>query len=254
MEERLVVGETALRARDQVDDLGRVGRDHAGARVLLRPVLEVEADVRNRLEVEPQRANRLDADLDRALLRVRRLERRQPPQPGDMRARRHVGALRAEQPLEPALAQPRVLRGGGVRRRRSTPSSSRSEICFSASFRATASRSPESPPSRSSRAASSSRRCSLKPRVELPQARQLVALSVLREDGQLRLGRPQRELLAVERQPGRQHRVLERVLTGSDLGLDDAGLARSAQPVEALLLVSVRCLRLGRTERSSWSR
>ncbi len=53
VEKRLVVGETSLRARDQVDDLGSVGCDHAGSRALLRPVLEVEADVRNRLESNP---------------------------------------------------------------------------------------------------------------------------------------------------------------------------------------------------------
>ena len=78
--ERLVVGEAALRARDQVHDLRRVRRDHAGARVLLRPVLEVEADVRDRCHVEAERASRREADVDRALLRIRRLERRQPAQ------------------------------------------------------------------------------------------------------------------------------------------------------------------------------
>ena len=67
VEEGLVVGEATLRARDQVDDLRRVGGDHAGPRALLRPVLEVEADVRDRLELEPERAHRLEADLDGAL-------------------------------------------------------------------------------------------------------------------------------------------------------------------------------------------
>ena len=56
VQERLVVVEAALGARDQVDDLRRVGRDHAGARRLLRPVVEVEPDVRLGLEVEPERA------------------------------------------------------------------------------------------------------------------------------------------------------------------------------------------------------
>ena len=75
VEEGLIVGETTLRPRDQVDDLRRVGSDHASPRALLRPVLEVEADVRDRLEVEPERADGCDRDLDRALPRVGRLER-----------------------------------------------------------------------------------------------------------------------------------------------------------------------------------
>ena len=116
MEERLIVGEPALRARDQVDDLRRVGRDHASARVLLWPILEVEPAVRDRPEIEAQRANRLDTHLDGAVLGVRRLERREAPQPAEVRARGQLGVRRAEQALEPTLAQPRVLVAGGVRR------------------------------------------------------------------------------------------------------------------------------------------
>ena len=78
VEERLVVGETTLRARDQVHDLRRVRRDHTGARILLRPVFGVESDVRDRRHVEPECERRRQGDLDGALLRVRRLERREP--------------------------------------------------------------------------------------------------------------------------------------------------------------------------------
>ena len=75
VEERLVVREASLRARDQVHDVRRIGRDDAGARILLRPVLGVEPDVRDRRHVEPERQRRGQADVDGALLRVRRLER-----------------------------------------------------------------------------------------------------------------------------------------------------------------------------------
>jgi hypothetical protein len=49
--------------------------DHAGARRLLRPVVQVEADIRVVLEVEAEPLDRVHADLDRALLGVGRLER-----------------------------------------------------------------------------------------------------------------------------------------------------------------------------------
>ena len=57
VEERLVVVEAALGARDEVDDARRVGRDHAGARRLLWPVLEVGADPVLGLEVEAEGAS-----------------------------------------------------------------------------------------------------------------------------------------------------------------------------------------------------
>jgi hypothetical protein len=51
--------------------------------------------------------------------------------------------------------------------------------------------------------------------VELPhQLAELVSLPVLRDDGEPRLRRPQRHLLAVEGQPGCENRVLELVLAG----------------------------------------
>ena len=56
VQERLVVVQAALRARDQVDDLRRIRRDHARARRLLRPVVEVEPDVLVVLHVEAELA------------------------------------------------------------------------------------------------------------------------------------------------------------------------------------------------------
>jgi hypothetical protein len=75
VQEGLVVVEAALGPRDQVHDARRIRRDHAGARRLLRPVVEVEADIRVVLEVEAEALDRVHADLDGAFLRVRRLER-----------------------------------------------------------------------------------------------------------------------------------------------------------------------------------
>ena len=116
VQEGLVVVEAALRARDQVDDLRRVGRDHAGPRRLLRAVVEVELDVRLRLEVEAEPRERVHADLDRLLLRVDALERREPAHVGGVVRGRRLLALGAEQPLEPALAQVGVGIGGSVAR------------------------------------------------------------------------------------------------------------------------------------------
>src|SRR6266487_3813106 len=95
----------AWRARDQVDDLRRVGGDHAGARRFLRPVVEIELDVRLRLEVEAETRKRVHANRDRALPGVDALERRQPAEVGDVEGARHLLALGAEQPFEPALPQ-----------------------------------------------------------------------------------------------------------------------------------------------------
>ena len=92
--ERLIVGDAALRARDQVHDVGRIRGDHAGARILLRPVLEIELDVRDRGHVEAERLHARHAHVDRALLRVRRLERRQTAEIVHVRVRRQRVALR----------------------------------------------------------------------------------------------------------------------------------------------------------------
>ena len=108
VQERLVVVQPALRARDQVDDRRRVGRDHAGPRRLLRPVVEVGPDVRVAGEVEAELLQRLEADVGRALLRVRRLERREPAHVRHVVRPRLVVALRPEHALEPRLAQAQV--------------------------------------------------------------------------------------------------------------------------------------------------
>src|SRR4029453_18092185 len=91
-------------SRDQVHDARRIRRDHAGAWRLLRPVVEIEADVRLVLEVEAEALDRVHADLDGAVLRVRRLERGETPQVGDVVRGRHLCALRAEHPPDPAVA------------------------------------------------------------------------------------------------------------------------------------------------------
>ena len=54
VQERLVVVEAALGARDQMDDVRRIGGDDARARGLLRPVVEVEPDPGRALDVEAQ--------------------------------------------------------------------------------------------------------------------------------------------------------------------------------------------------------
>ncbi len=157
-----------------------------------------------------------------------------------MRARRHVGALRTEQPLEPVPAQPRVLVCDRVR----CPAQDVLELAqrdlllgLVPGDRVALAREAavEVVAGDQQLAALPVETC-----VDLPhQLAELVALRILREDGEPRLRRPQRQLLPVERQPRREDRVLELVLARCEVGLDDAGLARPAQAVEALQLVSV---------------
>ena len=71
VQKRLVVGEPAHGARDQVHDLRRICRDHTGAGSLLRPVVEVELDVRLGGHVEPERTDGGQTDFRRTVLRVR---------------------------------------------------------------------------------------------------------------------------------------------------------------------------------------
>ena len=54
VEEGLVVVQAPLGARDQMDDVRRVGGDHTGARRLLRPIVEVELDPRVAGQVEAE--------------------------------------------------------------------------------------------------------------------------------------------------------------------------------------------------------
>src|SRR5262249_51870611 len=77
---------------------------HACARRFLRTVVEVEPNRRLR-EVEAERRDRLETDLRRSLLRVDRLERREPANVGEVRGGGLRIALGAEQPREPLLAQ-----------------------------------------------------------------------------------------------------------------------------------------------------
>ena len=97
---------------------------------------------------------------------------------------------------------------------------------------------------------SSSRRPSLKLESSCAcELAELFAFRVLREDSELRLGGPQRHLLAGEGQPCSEERVREVVLTRGELGVDDPALARLAQPVEALGLVRLGRGGLGRAQR-----
>src|SRR3954471_9740563 len=57
------------------------------------------------------------------------------------------------------------------------------------------------------------------------EAAELVAVLVAAEHGELCLRRAQRQLLALELDPRRQDRVLERVLACGQLGRDEPGLA-----------------------------
>ena len=69
---------------------------------------------------------------------------------------------------------------------------------------------------------------------------ELLALGVGVQDRQPRLGRPQRQLLALVRQPRGELGVLEGVLALDELGGDDPALADLAQAVELLALVALR--------------
>src|SRR5687768_17638335 len=50
--------QSTLGSRDQVDDLRRIGCDHAGPRRLLRAVVEIEANVPVRGQIEAERRER----------------------------------------------------------------------------------------------------------------------------------------------------------------------------------------------------
>ena len=98
VQERLVVGEAALGASDQVDDAGRVGGDDARPGVLLRAIVEVEPDPLVGVEVETELRQRRQADRHRPLLRVGVGQRREPSDVGDVSGRGLVLALLAEDP------------------------------------------------------------------------------------------------------------------------------------------------------------
>ena len=146
VQERLIVVETALGARDQMDDLRRVARDHTCARRLLRTVVEIELDVRLRHQVEAERGRE-----SRGRSRSRGPSCRSP------RAARAGACTRCGSSTESRGARRRAARANhfsrsapkarvGSRRSRASSArdSSRSEMSFSSSLRSTASAIPES--------------------------------------------------------------------------------------------------------------
>ena len=235
VEERLVVVEAALGARDQVHDARRVGGDDARARRLLRAILEIGADPLLRVEIEAERAERREADLDASLLRVRGLERREP-------------------------ADPRHVRDAGVSSR-SGPSrrSSQRSRCGVNAARALDPRLVDGVEDRPERdallvlvarngigdardvglelVASGEQRAPLvvERRGDVEhRLTERVAACVLGLDREPSLRRPERQLVAVPRHPGGEQRVLERVLPRGELAVDDAVLAREPQPGDRL--------------------
>ena len=240
VEEGLVVVEAALRSGDQVHDLRRVRGDDAGARRLLRAVVEVELDARLVREVEAEVRERVHAHLDGAILRVRALERRQPAHVRDVERGRSRLALVAEEPLEPAVAQDRVVAGalvaglgelGGELAQRDSllvlvaldrvgdSGEVGRELVLVAQEVAPA-------------------LVELRGSVGLDVA-ELVTVAVLGHDRELRLSRTQRHLLALERDALGQDRVLELVLALGELLVGHTALAGEAQPRDPLPLVAV---------------
>src|SRR6476469_393058 len=231
----LVVVQPARGARDQLHDLRRGARDHACARRFLGTVVQVELDVGLLVQVEAERDERLQGDLRRAVLRVRRLERRQTAHPGGVVARRDVGTVVAEQSCEPGRAKRLVALGRIDARLVQRPrelAEGDSLLLLVALERAGDSR---------------QRGRELLGRAQEVQTvvvergarlgldrTELLALGVLREHRQLRLGVPERHLLALEGDAGREQAILELVLTLRELGVDEAGLAGLAQAIEQL--------------------
>ena len=210
VQERLVVVEPTLRPRDQVDDPGRVGRDHARPGRLLRPVVEVEPDAGDVLDVEAEPLERLDAHRHAAILRVRALERREPPQVARVVRGRHVVAVRTEQ-------RARTSGRAAARRPWQRPcwpprARARARAARSPSPRRSARprrRSPESSASSSSDAVSSARRSSLKRGVlGVVELAQLVAVAVAGQDGKLCLCCAERQLLPAPAEADREQPVL----------------------------------------------
>ena len=156
---------------------------------------------------------------------------------------RNVVAVRAEQLLEPALPEALVRAGRGRLAASSARSSSCSEMPLSSAFRAIGSGSPVSSASSASPAASSSRRSSLKRALAaFASVAELVALAVIGQHRQLRLGGPQRQLLSLPLHARGENPVLELVFARGEVGGDDPLLARLAQPVQELAVVAGRGL------------
>ena len=187
----------------------------------------------------------------RALLRVRRLERREPAHVRAVERRRHVVALGAEQPVEPALAQlaPSASSTAALAAA-SVCSSSRSEICFSSSLRATFSAiAGQLGLERLALRQQLERgRVERRRRVRLERA-ELLAVGVVVEHGELRLRVPQRHLLALPRDARGEDLVLELVLRLGELSGGETAFAGLAEAVEPLALVAVRGLLLALAQR-----
>ncbi len=238
VEERLVVGKASLGARDQVHDARWVGGDHAGARVLLRPIVEIEADAAVGGEIEPEGGERGEADGNRAFLRVRAGERGEPPHVRDVGGERLRVPDRPEDPVEPALPQLGVApvdpAGGGLDGTGEALEIDPLEL------------------------AAPQHRIRLLGELgleRLPRPEQLeplavearrglehalpepIAITVLVEHRELRLRRPERDRLAVLLDPAGQDRVLERVLALGELRGDDPARARLSKANEPLALV-----------------
>ena len=246
MEEGLVVVEAALGAGDQVHDARRVGGDDAGARRLLRPVLEIRADPGLGLEVEAEPLEGGEADGDASLLRVDRLERREPPDPRHVRRGRRLVALGPEQAVEPALAlgreRRRALDARAVDRVENRAERHPLLVLVAGDgiddardvrFEPVAGDEQRAPFLVEGRRDREHR---------VPERVAARVLGLEREPG---LGRPQRQLLPVPGDARGEQGVLERVLLLGELARHDALLARQAQSGDRLArLVRGRRLRL----------
>ena len=249
VEECLVVVQPALRAHDQMHFLRRVGGDHAGARVLLRPVVEVELDVPLAGEIEAEPREGLEAHRDGALLRVEAGERRHAADVGDVVGRRLGIALLPEDPVEPALPQRRVgvvLPAGGVVERGGEPpevdllelgaAGDRIRLLRELGVERLRAHEELEPPL--------VQECG---RVG-GELSELLAVGVLVEDRERGLSRPERHRLAVELDPLREGLVFEPVDELRKLEHRDAACAGLLQPEEALSVGHRGCL-LGSSER-----
>jgi hypothetical protein len=227
-----------------VHDLGRIRRDDAGARVLLRPVVEVEPDARLACEIEAEVLERLEAHRHGLVLREHVRERRHAPDVGDVSARRLVLPLLTEQPVDPALAEPRPrirLALGGVRERRGE----RAQVyplhvlapLHRIGFARQIGLELVAAPHEVEPAVVERRRGVGRERPEL------VARGVLVEERELGLRHAERHGLAAEVDALGEHGVLELVVGLGQLERDEPALARVAQAHEPLALVTVRPFR-----------
>ena len=221
-------------------DLRGVRRNHAGTRRLLRTVVEIELDVLVRRQVEAERRERLQAHLGGAVLRVRRVERRQPTDVAHVRRRRLRLALGPEQPLEPLLAQLDERRLDLLARRHEDRLElaqrdlllllvARDRIGLAAQVRLELL-------VRADQVESLLVEVRGAPPVELSE---LVAILVLGDDRELCERRAQRKLLVLELHACGQLRVLELVVALRELGGHEAALTCLAQPVEPLSPLAV---------------